>query len=117
MAHPQHLEVGSHGGVTVATLIDRRVIEDSQILKLGQELSDLITASGGGRLVVNFSAVQFLSSAALGKLIVVHKLAKQHGRRLILTNIQPDIHVLFTTTRLDELFEIQPNEADAIEVP
>ena len=108
------IDVHRLGKHTVARIQDRRIIDGEQIVALAQQLTGLISTDRPERLVVNFSNVQFLSSAALGKLIAIDKIARQHGVRLVLTNIQPDIHQVFVATRLNELFDIRPDESDAM---
>ena len=62
---------------------------------------------------MNFSAVDFLSSA-LGKLITLDEKMKAHGGTLKLSNIRPEIFEVFTITRLNRLFDIKDDEADAL---
>jgi anti-sigma B factor antagonist len=63
---------------------------------------------------LDFSLVDFLASAALGKLIALHrKLAAKNGM-MKLCNICPDIHELFAITKLDRLFRIEGNAAAAV---
>ena len=65
-------------------------------------------------LLLNFSSVEFLSSAALGKLITLDKKVKANGGRLKLSNIRPEIYEVFAITKLNKLFDIKDDEADAL---
>ena len=64
--------------------------------------------------MLNFSSVEFLSSAALGKLITLDKKVKVHNSKLKLSNIRPEIYEVFAITKLNKLFDIYDNEADAL---
>ena len=64
--------------------------------------------------LLNFSNVEFLSSAALGKLITLDKKVKANGGRLKLSNIRPEIYEVFAITKLNKLFDIKDEEADAL---
>ena len=74
----------------------------------------LIEVENRDKLLLNFSTVDFLSSAALGKLITLDKKMKAHGGTLKLSNIRPEIYEVFTITRLNRLFDIKDDEADAL---
>ena len=110
----QRLEIDEVGDVTVVHFRDRKIIEDLNIQQLGQELFHLVEVDGRDRLLLNFSSVDFLSSAALGKLITLDKKMKAHGGRLKLSNIRPEIYEVFAITKLNRLFDIKDDEADAL---
>ena len=65
-------------------------------------------------MLLNFSNVEFLSSAALGKLITLDKKVKANAGRLKLSNIRPEIYEVFAITKLNKLFDIKDDEADAL---
>jgi anti-sigma B factor antagonist len=58
------------------------------------------------RIVLDFEEVQYMSSAALGKLIELTKRLRPTGK-LILVNVQPDLLEVFRITRLDSVFDIE----------
>ncbi len=64
--------------------------------------------------MLNFYNVEFLSSAALGKLITLDKKMKPLGGKIRLSNIRPEIFEVFRITKLNKLFDIKDDEADAI---
>jgi anti-sigma B factor antagonist len=66
------------------------------------------------KLLLNFSSVDFLSSAALGKLITLDKKVKANSGSLKLSNIRPEIYEVFAITKLNRLFDIKSDEADAL---
>lgn len=110
----RRLEVTEVGDVTVVRFHDRKIVEDINIQELGSEMFHLIDVEKRGKLLLNFSTVDFLSSAALGKLITLDKKVKAHGGILKLSNIRPEIYEVFTITRLNRLFDIKDDEADAL---
>ena len=110
----RRLDVSTIGDVTVVRFRDRKILDEASIQEMGQELFDLIEEEKKEKLLLNFSAVDFLSSAALGKLITLDKKVKAHGGRLKLSNIRPEIFQVFAITRLNRLFEIKETEADAL---
>ena len=114
MAERRRLEVNDVGDISVVHFRDQKIIEDLGIQELGQELFNLVEVENRMKLVLNFSAVDFLSSAALGKLITLDKKVKAKKGALRLCNIRPEIYEVFAITRLDRLFQIKDDEADAL---
>ena len=110
----RRLEVNEVGDVTVVRFRDRKIIDDINIQELGQELFRLIETDNRRKLLLNFSSVDFLSSAALGKLITLDKKVKAHSGVMKLSNIRPEIYEVFAITKLNRLFDIQDDEADAL---
>jgi anti-sigma B factor antagonist len=109
-----HLDVTDVGNVTVVRFRDHKIVEDVNIQELGQEMFRLIEADGRDRLLLDFALVDFLSSAALGKLITLDRKMKAHGGKLKLSNIRPEIYEVFAITKLNRLFDIRKDEADAL---
>ena len=114
MAEYRRLDVNEVGDVTVVRFRDHKIIEDINIQELGQELFQLVEIDRRGKLLLNFTSVDFLSSAALGKLITLDKKMKAHGGALKLSNIRPEIFEVFNITKLNRLFDIKEDEADAL---
>ena len=114
MGVDQRMEVSEKDGVTVVLLLDRKILDELNIQEIGDELFRLVEEEGRQDLVLNFSNVEFLSSAALGKLITLDKKIKAHDGRLKLCSIHPEIYKVFEITRLYKVFDIQEDEAAAL---
>ena len=102
------------GEVTVVRFVDRKILDEANIQELGTEMFKLVEQEKRKNLLLNFSNVEFLSSAALGKLITLDKKVKANGGRLKLSNIRPEIYEVFAITKLNKLFDIKDDEADAL---
>ncbi len=111
----RRLEVEDHGEVTVVNFIDRKILDEQNIVKIGEDLFSLIDELGRKKVLLNFSNVEYLSSAALGKFITLNKKVQQAGGKLVMCNINPDILEVFEITRLDRLFNIQRDEQTALQ--
>ncbi len=116
MGNLNRIEVSESASVSVIRFLDQKIIDPEAIQELGQELFDLVERDDRKKLVLNFANVEFLSSAALGKLITFEKKSKRNDAQLILTNISPEIFQVFAITNLDKLFQIKDTEADALAV-
>jgi anti-anti-sigma factor len=115
MAVHRRLEVSDVGDVTVVRFVDRKILDEANIQRLGEELYQLVEQEGKLKLLLNFTSVDFLSSAALGKLISLDKKVKTHGGVLKLSNIRPEIYEVFAITRLNKVFDIRGTEAEALD--
>jgi anti-sigma B factor antagonist len=74
-----------------------------------------VDEEGWRKILLNFGNVEYLSSAALGKLITLNKKLGQAGGKLILCNIDPQIHEVFEITKLDKFFKIMKEEQAALQ--
>lgn len=110
----RRVQIAESGDVTVVKFVDRKILDEVNIQELGQELFKLVEQDNRQKVILNFSNVEFLSSAALGKLITFEKKVRKNSAILILTNIRPEIYEVFAITRLNKLFAIKNDEADAL---
>lgn len=114
MTGQRRLEVSDVGDVAVVRFVDRKILDGSNIHELARELFQLVEEQGRKKLLLNFASVELLSSETLGELIKLDKKVKQHSGKLILTNIKPEIYVVFAITRLNKLFDIRDDESQAL---
>lgn len=113
---PTHkrIDVAKVGDVTVVKFVDRKILDEAGIQELGAELFSLIEQDNRRSIVLNFDNVDFLSSAALGKLITLDRKVKSAQGRLKMSNIRPEILEVFQITKLNKVFDIRGEEAEAI---
>ena len=109
------LEVEDIGDVTVVNFVDRKILDEQNIQIIGEQLFSLVDEVGRRKLLLNFGNVEYLSSAALGKLITLNKKLQAAGGRLILCNIDPQIYEVFEITKLDRFFNIQKDEQGGLQ--
>ncbi|MDO4575637.1 MAG: STAS domain-containing protein [Planctomycetia bacterium] len=114
MSEYRHISVNIVDDICVVRLLDNRIVDDINIYELGTELFSLVEQAGYNKVLLNFSSVGFLSSAALGKLIMMYKKIAVRSGVLKLSNIAADIRELFTIMNLDKIFSIYQEEADAL---
>lgn len=115
MTSQQRLEVSAVDDITVVRFVDRRILDANSIEELGDELFALVEKQPEPKLLINFTDVEFLSSAALNKLIILDKKVKTNSGKLVLSDLRPEINEVFTITRLDQLFKIEPSEKVALD--
>jgi anti-sigma B factor antagonist len=108
------LEVEDIGDVTVVNFVDKKILDEQNIQTIGEQLFSLVDEVGRRKILLNFSNVEYLSSAALGKLITLNKKLQGSGK-LILCCIDPKIFEVFEITKLDKFFKIFKDEQAALQ--
>lgn len=110
----RRVEVSEIGDVTIVRFVDRKILDTANIQELGDELFSLVEHDQRRKLLLNFSHVEFLSSSALNKLILLDRVVEKHQGKLALCNLRPEIQEVFVITRLNQMFTIYEEEADAL---
>jgi anti-sigma B factor antagonist len=114
MATHRRIDVSKLGDVTIVRFLDKKILEEAGILELGTELFGLVELENRKSLLLNFAGVEFLSSAALGKLITLDRKVKSNKGRMKMSNIRPEILEVFQITKLNKIFDIRKDEAEAV---
>jgi anti-sigma B factor antagonist len=112
----RRLEVEDIGDVTVVSFTDRKILDEQNIQIIGEQLFSLVDELGRRKLLLNFGNVEYLSSAALGKLITLNKKLQGVGGKLILCNIHPQIYEVFEITKLNKLLNIRKDEQEGLQM-
>lgn len=94
--------------------LDRNILEEAAIQKIGDQVSDLIDTTPNPKLLIDFADVDHLSSAALGMLITINNRVRAKGGQLRLATIDPQIYEVFAITKLNKLFNICATAAQAM---
>jgi anti-sigma B factor antagonist len=114
MATHRRIDVSKLGDVTVVRFVDKKILDEASIQELGAELFGLVEQDNRKAILLEFGNVEFLSSAALGKLITLDRKVKTHKGRLKLCGIRPEILEVFQITKLNKVFDIRKDEPEAI---
>ena len=100
MSNRNRIDVADVGEVSVVQFKDRKILDESNIQEMGRELFELVEQKRA-KILLNFMNVEFLSSAALGKLITLDKKLKAAKGQLKLSNGGSDVlHSLQATIEL-----------------
>ena len=113
-AGQRRFDIEEVDGVTIAKFIDKKILDENNIQMIGNQLFGLVDDDGRKKIVLDFSNVEYLSSAALGKLITMNKKVGEAGGNLRLCSIRDDIFEVFKITRLNKVFDIRGTQQDAL---
>jgi len=100
----------SLGGVTVVT------VDGSIDSKTAPELQQKIleATAGTNMMVIDLSAVSFVSSAGLRVLLMVYRQVKSKDGKVILAGVSQEIKDVMSMTGFITFFELAETEAEAI---
>jgi anti-sigma B factor antagonist len=99
------------GAVVVKVLL--KDLDEPHIKSVRDEMAPVITASPNSPFILDMSLVKFIPSLTLGQLVKLLQEFKSRGQRFVLASLQPTVRQVFAITRLDRLFEIQPDPPTA----
>src|SRR5215468_6141366 len=111
----RRLEVEDIGDITVVNFVDKKILDEQNIQIIGEQLFSLVDEQGRRKVLLNFGNVEFLSSAALGKLITLNRKVQAVKGKLVLCGISQSIREVFEITKLDKLFTIRLDEPAALQ--
>lgn len=103
---PALLKVTRNDDTLQVEFLTRKILDEANIAEIGEKLSEIVEKEERPRMIISFAAVDHLSSAALGTLIIINNKIKQRSGQLRLSNINPQIGEVFSITKLDKLFRI-----------
>ncbi len=99
-------------GVAIADIVGKLALTEGTVL-LRDTVRDFL-ALGNNRIILNLEAVDFMDSAGLGELVRTHASIRSHGGQLKLMHPSENVHKLLKITKLDRVFEIEPDEESAL---
>ena len=105
------VKVENKNGLTVCCIEGEVDINSSPNIK---KSFDKLIASKTPKIIVNLSKVTYVDSSGLATLVEVLKNMRSYGGKLRLTNMSSKVKSLFEITKLEKLFEIIADEAEAI---
>jgi len=98
-------------GVLVVEVEGQLIVGNRQELKATiQEALD----NGERKLLVDFAKTGYIDSSGLGALVSISKKVREQGGELRLSGLNEDLRSLFELTKLDTLFAIADDSAQAL---
>jgi anti-sigma B factor antagonist len=109
------IEIRDEEDVVVVSFATVKILDQLAIDQIREEFKGLtLQAASSRKLLLDFSRVQFMSSAMIGQIVQLHKQCKQDKVKLKLCNISPDIKEVFKITGLTKLLDIYDDVAGAL---
>lgn len=108
------LQTKEEGDVLVVYFTDVKILDEARIQEIGRDLTALVGKTPSGKMLLNFKAVTFMSSAMIGKIIQLNKKCKGADVDLRLCEISPNVMEVFKLMRLNKVLNIQKTEEKAV---
>jgi len=100
-------------GVTIVDITGRITVGEGNVV-LREIVRDL-AEKGKKAVVLNLAEVQYIDSSGVGELVKAHTTIRNQGGHLKLASLNKRVHDLLEITRLATVFDIQKDEAGAVE--
>lgn len=102
--------------VVIVSFNHTKILDADVIRLIGQEFKNLsLHAAANRKLLLDFSKVEFMTSAMIGEIVKLQKQCKQDKIRLKLCNICANIMEVFKITGLAKALDIYPDGTKALE--
>ena len=105
------------GDILCVYFTDAKILDEARIQLIGKELMERAAEaaeSDSKKMLINFQGVQFMSSAMIGKLVLLNKKSKSIKVDLKLCEITTNVLEVFKITRLNKVFDIRNDEEKAL---
>jgi anti-anti-sigma factor len=107
------LLVEEQEGVLIARPVLSKYPTQEEINDIGHALSEL-PGKSGGRVILDFQDVQYISSIGLGKLISLQNRCTASDVDLRICSVRPFVMDVIKVARLDRLFKIYDSAEEAM---
>ncbi len=108
------IKVVKHGPVVVVELLCEQLLDGALLDRIERDILAAIKDSNPPLVVLCFSQVRHLSSMALRTLLNLRQEITPRQGQIRLASIRPEIREVFSTTRLDSLFQIHNDTQEAV---
>jgi anti-anti-sigma factor len=113
-----HLRCRRQNGVLVLTVTVGRIQEDHLADELRRSFLEAVAYHDGTRVVLDFGAVEYLTSTAFRPLISLHRKLQEKRGRLVLCNLAPHLAEVLLVTRLISADPARPGPFEwAVDLP
>jgi len=105
--------VKPRGEFTVVEFHTASLMNAPELERIGKALSDLVDNDPSGRIVLDFTPVQYLASQAIGIVVNLHKKTAAKGGKLMVCGLSPQLLQLLKITRMDRVLKIVKDQKEA----
>ncbi len=109
------LEIRKSNDVVIVSFRDSKVLDEMLIAQIGDEFSELtLEVATGKKLLLDFTPVAFMSSAMIGRILILQKQCMKDSVDLRLCGICPNIMEVFNLMKLNKVLKIYDDEPGAL---
>ena len=105
------INLQEQGGISIFRVMGDIDVNTSPEVK---KSFDTLVKDKKDKIVINLKGVEYVDSSGLATLVEILKNMRTYGGKLKLTNVSSKVMGLFEITKLNNLFDIVGDEADAL---
>ena len=109
-----YLAIDESGSAVVARFIRPQLSDEENIEQMGQELISLVEQYQCRQLVLSLELVDFITSAALGKIIMLHRRLHRKDGKLVVCSAHGPVADVLQSSRLNDYFVMAPDTQGAL---
>lgn len=113
--NPVYFTVEESLPVVIATVTRSSLCEEDNIEQFGAELNQIVDHFNCRWLAIDLQQVKLITSAAVGKLISLHRNMHRREGQLTLCGMSGVTHNVFQSARLIDYFHVTPSVEDAVD--
>ncbi len=115
MPAPPRIALDNEDGVATVRFLDRQIMDDRVVREVGDQIMAALPPSGPVRVILDFGNVAMISSAMIGRLVLLQRRADATGGLLRLCELGPPVSDVLGTTNLDRVLKITRDRREARE--
>ncbi len=116
MAAPNRIAMEDADGVPVIRFMERQLYDDRTVREAGDQINAAVLSGiGPVRVILDFSGVAMISSALLGRLVLLQRRVDASKGMLRLCEVSPAVRDVLKTTNLDRILKIDRDRREARE--
>jgi anti-sigma B factor antagonist len=96
-------------------VLSGELIDKNQATDLVKNIDDLLT-QGKSKLIIDLSDLKYMNSSGLNVLIQLLTKTRTNGGESVIFNVSKKVNDLLIITKLNTLFKVADNKADAIKM-
>jgi anti-sigma B factor antagonist len=100
------------GSISIVDLKGRITVGEGNIML--REVVNSLLLKGNNRIVLDLGGVEYIDSSGLGELVKTHTTLQKQGGQLKMVNLNRKVQDLLKATSLNDLFDVQRDEASAV---
>ncbi len=116
MPAPSRIQVSDENGIKIVRFLDQHLFDERTVREASEQIAISLPNDGSPiRLILDFSAVNLISSSALSKLILIQRRVDATRGKVRLCELSTILQQVFRTSNLDRLFAIDRDQRTALE--
>jgi len=116
MPAPARIQVSDENGIKIVRFLDQQLFDERTVREASEQIAISLPNDGSPiRLILDFSAVNLISSSALSKLILIQRRVDATRGKVRLCELSTILQQVFRTSNLDRLFAIDRDQRTSLE--